>query len=166
MSGQSVKAANTRRLVPFLVELSEELYSDDRSEYDRLVKRTCKALDRFYSILYAADYFLSDVEKRALMQVLNKFSASLQQLRELARRQSVFAWQMTPKTHMINHFHCFSGVVNPRYLQNYEEESSVGTVAKVWKLSANGRYSRTVQRMVLLKRLVALMVRLETDGGV
>ena len=50
--------------------------------------------------------------------------------------------------------------------QNYTEESSVGTVAKVWAHSANGRYRRTVQRMVLLKRLVALMIRLETDDDV
>ena len=87
-------------------------------------------------------------------------------LREMCRGRGILAWNVTPKMHMLQHLGSFPAKVNPRWLQNYMEESSVGTTTKVWSRSASGRYRRTVQKMVLLKRLVALMIRLETDGYV
>jgi hypothetical protein len=166
LHGQTIKAANTRALAPFLVELSEELYPDDTDDYSRLVKRVCRSWNRFYEILYNGGVFLNAGEKDELRRVLNRLGAAMMQLREISRQTSLFAWQITPKTHMLQHFSGYSAVVNPRFLMNYQEDSSVGTVTRVWSRSAAGRYRRTVQRMVLMKLLVALMIRLETDNYV
>jgi hypothetical protein len=58
LSGVTVKAANTRALVPFLVELATEYYSDPNDEYARLVLRTVRALARMNEICYTAGFFL------------------------------------------------------------------------------------------------------------
>ena len=166
LCGSTIKAANTRALAPFLVKLAEELHADPASDYDRLVCLACRDWDRFYAILYGGGLFLTDVEQGQLRRILGRLGASLMQLREHCRVAGIAAWHLSPKVHMCQHFGAFSGVVNPRRVQNYTEESSVGTITKVWAKSANGRYRRTVQRMVLLKRIVALFVRLETDGRV
>ena len=55
LSGAVVKAANTRALSPFLVELCAEFYNDEDDEYQRFVSRYCRANDQFYSILYGAE---------------------------------------------------------------------------------------------------------------
>ena len=166
LTGQTVKAANCLGFSAWLVEIAEEFYSDDTDEYCRMVVRTASALNRMYEIIYAAGVFLNDREVRELRRVLAKLGASVMSLRDLARGRGMQAWNVTPKMHMIQHFGAFPANLNPKWVQNYTEESAIGTTTKVWARSASGRYRETVQKMVLLKRLVALVVRLETDGRV
>ena len=87
----------------------------------------------------------------------------MQALRELSRVRGHKFWQITPKVHMIMHLSSFPGKLNPRFVQNYQEESLIGTTARIWARSAQGRYRRTIQKTVLIKKMVALMVRLERD---
>ena len=165
LCGQVVKAANTRGLAPFLVELAEEFHSGEE-RYDVLVRRVAAVLNRFYQILYGADFFLTNEESRLLRQALVQLGSSVQELRELSRHLALFYWHISPKMHMVQHMASYPGQANPRRIQCYQEESHIGSIAKIWARSANGRYRNTVQRMVLLKRLVATVVLLETNGRV
>ena len=166
LAGPIVKAANTRALAPFLVVLADEFYADIDDEFALMVSRAARGLNRMYEIMYAAGVFLSDSEVAELRRVLARLGATVMILREMSRGRGILAWNVTPKMHMLQHLGSFPAKVNPRWLQNYMEESSVGTTTKVWSRSASGRYRRTVQKMVFLKRLVTLMIRLETDGYV
>ena len=163
LNGQTVKAANTRALTPFLVELAEEFYNDEADEYQRLVLRTVRAFNRFYELMYEAGVFMSASEVSELRRALLRLGASVMQLRELARQRRLLAWRITPKMHMVQHVAALAALINPRFVQNYCEESQVGSTTQVWSRSARGRYRRTVQRLVLVKRLVALVVRLERE---
>ena len=166
LCGQVVKAANTRALTPFLVEIAEEFYSDATVDYNKLVVRAATTLDRIYTIMYNADAFLTDEEATFLRRALSRFGATIMQLREICRITNVFAWNVTPKMHAVQHFATFPAQINPRWIQCYTEESAVGLTTKIWARSANGRYRRTIQRTVLMKKVVALAIRFETNGGV
>ena len=87
-----------------------------------------------------------------------------QALREMARRDHRRAWNVTPKCHKFQHIHVFASIMNPRFVQNYIEESAVGTVQDSWKQSLNGRYKGVVQETVLIKRVTALLLRFEMDS--
>ena len=160
LHGQTVKAASTRALVPWLVEMAETFHDTD-SPYDRLVQRVFRALESFYRFLYVAGVFLYIGERAELHRVLLLLGASWQQLRELARERGLMAWRITPKVHMVMHLDQQAVVCNPRWTQNYTEESQIGTMTQIWGRSARGRYRGGVQRMILLKRLVSLAIRLE-----
>ena len=163
LNGSTVKAANTRALSPFLVELAAHFYDNDDDEYSRLAQRATRCLDRLYVIIYTEGVFLSASALAEFRRVLLRFGMAIQQLRELARARNLLAWNMTPKVHMFQHMDQQAAVVNPRVIHNYSEESQIGTTTAVWRRSASGRYRRTVQRIVLCKRLVSLMIRLERD---
>ena len=163
LHGKTAKAANTRCLTPFLVELAEAFYDDQAREEHRLVNRAARGMNRFYEIVYGADVFLNTAELSELRRVLLRTGTATQQLRGIARARGEMTWNITPKVHALQHFCEQAGVVNPRCTQNYMEESQVGTTTKVWARAARGRYTRRGQRVVLLKRLVALCVRLEVN---
>ena len=161
LHGPLVKAANTRNLSGFLVTLTDEFYSDSVDEHVQLMCRVCRAMHRFYQIIYSAGVVLGPGEQAELRRVLFRFGATFQRLRALAAERDVMAWQITPKVHAMQHFGDFGRVLNPRWVQNYTEESHVGTVTAIWKRSAHGHYRANVQRLALLKRLVSLYIRLE-----
>ena len=163
LCGTTVKAANTRGLSPFLVSLAEAYHADEGDEYTRLVTRLVRCLNRIYVLLYTADVFLSPQELAEFRRPLLRFGATSQQLREIARGRGAAEWKLVPKTHMFMHMSDLANLLNPRWVQNYSEESQVGSTTLVWSRTARGRYRKAAQRMVLLKRLVALVVRLE--GG-
>ena len=165
LHGPVVKAANTRGLAPFLVELTNEFHSG-ADRYDVLVRRAALSLDRFYALLYGASRFLTDGQAAELRRVLARLGSSVQELRDISRARGGFEFKVSPKMHMILHMASLPANANPRFLQCYQEETHIGSITKIWHRSANGRYRATVQRMVLLKRLVATVVRLATDGSV
>ena len=67
----------------------------------------------------------------------------------------------SPKVHISQHMASQVLVMNPRYCQNYTEESGIGSSTAVWRRSAVGRYRASAQRSVLLKRVAALFIRFE-----
>ena len=90
-----------------------------------------------------------------------EFGSAYMRLRECARTTGLLLWPVKPKVHTMQHVPLFCEVMNPRFLQNYIEESVVGTTTKVWKRSVAGRYQGGVQRVVLVKRVVGLLSRLD-----
>ena len=160
LKGQCVKAANTRALAPFFASLAAEMYNGE-TEYGRSTQRAARCMQRMYDILYTAGTFLSPAENAEVRCVCLRFGACLQTLRELARREHFLAWNLTPKCHYSQHLPMQAQLLNPRWCQNYSEESQIGSTTLAWRKSATGHYRRVTQRLVLIKRLVALMVRLE-----
>ena len=160
LHGRVIKAANSRALAPFVAEMAEA-FNDGDTAYDRLVLRATKSMARFYEIIYRAGVVLSASELGELRRVTARLGAALQELRDLARVRELFAWNIVPKTHACMHFPELAEFVNPRYVQCYQAESQVGTMTTIWNKGAHGRYRHTAQRMVLVKRLVALHCRLE-----
>ena len=160
LSGGTVKAASTRGLALFLVELCEEFYADSDDEYQRCVSRAARALSQFYVVLYGGDRFLTASEQNGVRRALSMLGACFQQLRNIAQERGLLAWNISPKTHMVQHFKDLCKIMNPRFLHNYAEESHIGTMTKMWARSAQGRYSGSVQKLSLVKRLVAVNVRM------
>ena len=160
LGGPTVKAANTRGLSEFFVLIAIEFYDSD-TEYHRLVQRIARCLDRVYKILYGAGTFLTPAALGEFKRTLLMFGATFQALRGLAAAQNLLAWNITPKVHFAQHLGQQAALVNPRWCQSYTEESQIGSTTQVWSRSARGRYRKGVQRLVLMKRVVALAVRLE-----
>ena len=160
LSGPVVKAANTRALTPFLQILAQECFTSG-SEYDRLVQRVVKCLCRVYELLYSAGIFFLPDELAELRRCLIRFGTAWQQLRAIASRNGLMQWHMSPKLHISQHLATQAAIMNPRYCQNYTEESCIGSTTAVWRRSAVGRYRASAQRLVLIKRVVALFIRFE-----
>ena len=82
-------------------------------------------------------------------------------LRGLSADEGTLMWQVLPKAHYMQHFELQARIINPRYTQNYCEESFVGRFTKIWKATAVGKYNSTIQRVVLIRYLAAFVLRLE-----
>ena len=161
MNGVAYKAVNTRCMIPWIQELAETWFADDTIEYNMCVKRCVRAFNRMYEIIYESPMFLSAEAKSEFANVVARFGVNYQRLRVLDERVGRLAWYITPKVHMSQHLVELSKEINPRFVQNYNEESQIGSTAAVWSRSSKGTYRSTIQHVVLTKRLCALMVRLE-----
>ena len=161
LSGQAVKAASTRHLVNFLSVLVDKYYNDESVEENRLVGRVVRSLSKVYATVYSSGFALSPDDGNDLRRLMFRFGASMQNLRELKRLANVQGWQIIIKAHYMQHLADMAQVLNPRWLQVYQEESNVGIMARIWQRSAAGRYRARAQKLVLLKRLTSWYVRLE-----
>ena len=160
LHGRTVKAANCRALAPFLMELAMALYDNNEDEYHRCVRRLTGGMVRFFDLIYSAGVFLDTQQVDELRRIVLRVGAAYQQLRNLACDQRELLWNVVPKIHMFMHLSSQAAIVNIRWTQAYAEESQIGSTTRVWTRSAHGRYRRRVQRVVLLKRLVAFVTRL------
>ena len=166
LSGKAIKAANTRHSVPFWKHLVHELYGDMAGpEYTSLCG-VIDGLDEIYAVLYVEPMFLDAAAMARLRAACLSFGRCYQKLREVHRRASSFAFNVTPKIHKVQHLPLLASCVNPRYVQTYGEESLIGTSCRTYAGSMSGRYARTIQRTFLYKRLAALPLRFElpSDG--
>ena len=89
------------------------------------------------------------------------FGECFMRLREIARVKKWPLWNVTPKVHKMQHVPLLATVLNPRCVQNYAEESLIGTCTAIWARSVSGRYSTVAQRAVLAKRLTGLLLHFE-----
>ena len=154
-----MKAASTRALAPVFESLAQEFYNDNGREDHRAAQRVALCLVRLYDIMQDGGLFLGPEELSEFRRVLRRFGASHMLL---ASRTSGNEWNIVPKAHLTQHLGDQAGIMNPRWCWNYSEESQIGSTTMVWEKSAAGRYRPTVQKMVLIKRVVALAVRLES----
>ena len=93
--------------------------------------------------------------------VTESFGECFMRLREIARVKKWPLWNVTPKVHKMQHVPLLATVLNPRCVQNYAEESLIGTCTAIWARSVRGRYSNVVQKTVLAKKLTGLMLHFE-----
>eukprot|EP00959_Pyramimonas_sp_CCMP1952_P033536 704065-Pyramimonas_sp.AAC.1 len=54
-----------------------------------------------------------------------------------------------------------AAIINPKFENCYIDESLIGSTQKVWKASVHGKYAAHVQRAVLAKRWLSVVLRLE-----
>ena len=81
-------------------------------------------------------------------------------LRGLSSDEGALMWQVLPKAHYMQHLELQARVMNPRYTQNYCEESVVGRFTSIWRATAVGKYNRTIQHVLLIRYLTAFVLRL------
>ena len=161
--GKVVKAANTRAAAPMFRDFVTEHFVDTAGiEVD--IVRIAVALDEFYKLLYGAPMFMEPDDIDQLRMLCSEIGLLMMKLRETCRRQSKLCWRLTPKIHKLAaHVHLYAQVFNPRYIQNYQEESLIGTTCRVWQRAMRGRYRAFAQKNVLLRRFLGLLLRLEFD---
>ena len=159
LCGQIVKAANTRSLVPFLKHLALAYFSG-HGEYNSSVRRVCYSLDEIETIFYTSDMFLDDATLQRLDQCFRVLARHWQHLRFLSKKSFQNRWQITPKVHYCLHLPHQARLINPRYVQNYAEESLIGRLTKMWEKSANGAYELGAQFTILARYLVGLEIRM------
>ena len=131
------------------------------TEEHKAVVAICDLVDQSYNILYQANIFMTDDQVNELSEVVKKIGECWLILRKISRGKKSLAFKVAPKTHRFQHLPMWGSVMNPRYVQCYDEESLIDTTATIWKKSMNGPYKNTIQQLVLLKRTLGYLLRLE-----
>jgi len=160
LNGRVIKAANTRSAAPFFNALVFRHFPGG-SAVEVSLRGVVAALDGIYKVIYSQPMFMAGAKVVELRRNCVSFGEHYMRLRELARRENRFAWPVTPKVHKLQHVPMFATVLNPRFVQNYAEESTMGTMQRTWRRSMAGRYQGSVQANVLSKRVTALLIRFE-----
>ena len=104
---------------------------------------------------------MSEAAVARLEEVLIELGEAWMDLREMARERGLQLWKISSKVHKIMHTGVWSRALNVRFVQCYSEESQMGSTTSVWHESMRGQYAGGIQSMVLLKRTLALLLRLE-----
>ena len=165
LHGKVIKAANTRNLHTFLVELADE-YFDKAPPHPRAIehasiRKVCKSMSTFYNTMYSGGMFLTREEKATLTDCVNRLGRHTQLLRTISESRNERHWYMPPKTHYGQHFPEQADLMNPRFSTTYSDESFIGVLTKIWAGSCNGPFQNNQQRVVLLKALVLLILTLD-----
>ena len=152
LHGRVVKAANTRALLPYVLDLQRRAVLVDPSEHNKHALKVVESLDRAIGIMYAGSYFLSAAEKIDLDKALTRMGQNYQQLAVLASRRGELRWKMKPKLHqVVGHLATQARLVNPRFCHTYGCEGLVGKICQVYSKSQCGPFMRGIQTTVLLK---------------
>ena len=162
LSGPAIKAASTRVAAPFFAELAAE-YFDSGDEEDANICRLTANLKEYYD-LTGMTMFMSEGSLQRLQIAVDEMGLALQRLRHIAAQRNQLIWQVRPKVHKAMHLAFFAAIVNPMALNCYVRESQVGTSQKVWRASVRGKYQPHVQRTVLAKRWLGLLLLLEREA--
>ena len=160
LCGPGIKSAMTRTAAQWFDSLCQK-YLQTGSEDHRALCAVSKHLVQFYKILYTAPMFPSPAERARFRKTCLEFGANYQWLRDIGRRNGDLIAPVRTKVHKMQHLPRFAGIINPRYVQCYGEESLIGTTVQVWKKCMRGRYDKQAQRNVLLKRITGLLLRYE-----
>ena len=160
LAGPAVKAANTRGSAPFFASLARA-YWEDADPLGRAVRRVTATLAEMYALMAESPMFLDDATLARFREIVFDFGIAYQYLRAWAEENRLLMWQVRPKSHKAMHMPLVASVINPRCVSNYADESQIGTTTRVWKGSVTGRYKAHVQRTVLAKRWLAVLLRYE-----
>ena len=159
LSGPVIKAANSRALLPFFNHLAQKYFAA-HGDYSSSIRKVFLALTEIERIFYTSDMFLEDKTKTELEDAFLRLGRHWQNLRHLSGVRNENAWQIRPKVHYAQHFVEQADLINPRVVQNYQEESLIGVVTKVWQACARGPYEKTIQKKALNRMWVGLELRI------
>ena len=158
LHGVVIKAANTRHLMPFVSCLAHEyLTANDPMEISAL--KVVDSLCKFYELIYTADMFLTTAEKRLCRDLLLRLGKHFQNAAYISRRNGGVLFYTTFKVHVCQHVAEQAFMLNPRYLQNYQDEGLVGRVAGIFKGCKSGPFRKVIQRSALTKYIVGLCLK-------
>ena len=162
LHGKLVKAANTRALVPWLLDLTNTVLPP-HGAFASATRHVIQALDDIERIMYSAERFFTADENDAYAEAFLKLGENWQFLRSESRRAHIDAWQITPKVHISMHFPMQARLMNPRFVQVYGEESLVGRITRIWHAAASGPYANVIQLHTLARYLCGLELRMTAD---
>ena len=159
LSGSVVKAANTRSLAPYVLDLQRRATTTDPTDANKHMLKVVESVSEAYNILYSAGYFLTAAEAAALDRHLTRMGLHFQRLAFLSAGAGELAWQMRPKLHYsVAHLSGQAKLINPRFVQTYGSEGLVGKVCNIYKSSQYGPYHAGLQKKVLAKYRTGLVV--------
>lgn len=159
LKGPLVKAANTRSLVPFLLNFQERAVNANPTMQNRHMLKVVHSVHMLYEIIYAAAYFLTEAEKTLVHKFCNRLGMHYQILAVQAVRDFLKLWKQTPKLHyVVGHLPTQSRLINPRFVQGYTSESMVGSMADIYSKSMSGPHHRTVQNKFAKKYCTGLTI--------
>ena len=160
LHGPIVNAANTRAMSGFFRYLASK-YLDNTDALHHTIITLLAMLDDMNKAIWSGPMFMSDAQSTALKGTCSAFGIAYMQAREACRLKGYLCFEIIPKVHKSQRLPTMANVFNPSRVNCYGEESSIGTTCTVWKKNMAGRYSNHVQRVVLGKRLLGLLIRLE-----
>ena len=160
LNGPMIKAANSRSAVPMIRDLSYMYLSDD-NDRNRCIHRLLDNLTAYYETIYSEPLFMSEAAVARLEEATIEVGEAWMELREMAKERGLQHWKISSKVHKMMHTAVWSRAMNVRFVQCYSEESQMGSTTSVWHECMRGKYAGGIQSMVLLKRTVGLLLRLE-----
>ena len=165
LHGKGIKAANTRHLLPWIVELVQEFFPSDSQEH-KSIRKHVLSLNHIVKLLYSQGFFLDEAAKHELEELLFKFNRHLQWLaNDAVHRRLELVWQIRPKHHYFAHFGTQARLINPRVIQAYLEEGLVGKMCDIFSSAANGPQNpKVLQGTSLHKYLCAVVLRMQGYG--
>ena len=152
LKGNGVKAANTRALVPFVVDIQKRATNMNPSERNKHMLKVVSSLQTAYDIMYGNGFFLSDGALTSLDKALTRMGQHYQWLALNAFDAKKSRWNCVPKLHYAAaHISEQAALINPRLVQGYANESMVGVVCSIYELSQSGPFRARVQHVSMLK---------------
>ena len=165
LHGPAFKAANSRQASGFFLHLATK-YLQGRTvggqDLESCMWRIVYGLNDLYSLMWGQPRFLLPEHVLRIREACISFGEAYMRCRQWAKERGELAFNVTVKVHRMQHLAAMAEIMKPAWVSCYSEESSVGTTTRVWRQSMHGRYAKTVQHRVLLKRLCGLWLRLET----
>ena len=157
LHGPLIKAANTRPLMPIMEKLARK-YHDSGSVFDKAVIQVFSHMCGFYAVMYAGGVFFTKEQLAQYRMHILTVGKYWMLLRDMSRMDECMEWYITPKVHAFQHLAYQAELINPRYVQNDAEESLIGVLTRIYHNSANGPYKRTVQKVVLYKYFLYMVL--------
>ena len=159
LHGPTVKAAQTRCLMPWIADLAEKHFASS-SQHDKSIRKVTRSISSFIDVLYSVDFFLTEDQKAEVQVLLYRFGRHFCWLSGDATEAGVLVWHLRPKLHFMQHLAEQCRLINPRYVQCYLEESICGKMAALAKSCFNGpKLPKKLQYLMLLKYLCAIWAR-------
>ncbi|MCP3953977.1 MAG: hypothetical protein GY697_17435 [Desulfobacterales bacterium] len=162
LHGPGIKSAMCRQAAPFFAELARTFFQE-ATPHDSAVVAVTSSLAELYVLFDQSPMFLTDDAVARASDLVLDLGSAYQRLRAHSRTHGQLFWQVKHKAHMLQHLPFFAGVINPRIVSCYAAEGQMGTSSKVWARSMSGAWGAHAQHTVLVKRSLALWLRLELN---
>lgn len=157
LHGPGVKAANTRALLPYVVELQGRAVTAIGTRRQKHMLKVAESLQEATKTFYRAGSFLTTDEIVYVNKHLTRLGQHYQQLQVLDLAEGRCTWKTTTKLHYVAaHLGEQAMLINPVVVQGYRSESMVGEICRIYAESQNGPFRARVQRVALLKYRVGL----------
>jgi hypothetical protein len=158
LHGQAIKAANTRAVTPYCMELQRRAVAMDPTPLEKHMFKVIESMDALYKLVYNAGFWLTLGEMDAFSKHCRRIGNNWQMLATITAGQLVRSWPQRPKLHYsVAHLPRQAQLINPRFVQAYMSESMVGRVAKIYRKSMDGTHEH-VQAKVMKKYLTGLLL--------
>ena len=160
LSGKLVKAANTRHLSPWVLQLSNEFFQGPAVWHGSL-RKVSAAIDGSYRLMERSEFFMPAADEVEFQRLVQQLGKHWQCLRHHFQQEGEMHFQVTPKVHYGMHLPEQNALLNPRLVCCYAEESLMGVLSQMWEGSNAGPNEHTVQMHVMLRYCVILAIELK-----